>query len=64
MDDNTFIEVKIISDDDNYEFECKIFNFVNDGYEIKYIDFKVTAKNPNGIWIAVVTKKCIDEDED
>ena len=64
MEENTFIEVKIISDDDNYEFECKIFNFVNDGYEIKYVAFSVTAKNPNGIWNAIMFKKCIDTDED
>lgn len=62
MENNIYIDTKIISDIDNDKFEDKMFDCVNDGYEIKYIDFKVTEKNPNGIWVSLMFKNCIEED--
>ena len=63
MEENTYTDIEIISDSDNSDFDDKMFDCVNNGWEIKYIDFKVTTKNPNGIWIALMFKKCIDEED-
>lgn len=62
MEENTYIDVKAISDTDEFEFECKMFDLLNLGYETKYIDFKASADAMRGIWVAAMTKKCIDED--
>lgn len=50
-------DVKVITSNDNSEFEDVMSVYLGEGYEIKYIDAKAFPNARSVLWVALMSKK-------